>query len=86
MKNIVINQKNSDPLILKDENSDDIKTYTNEISKIMESSKICIIETTYNNVVVRPSEISSIIVTEMENEKSVNTIKKIFDESDILKD
>ena len=86
MKNIVINQKNSDPLILNDENSDDIKTYTNEISKIMESSKICIIETTYNNVVVRPSEISSIIVTEMENEKSVNTIKKIFDESDILKD
>ena len=84
MKKIVINQKNSDPLILEDESSDDIKTYTNEISKIMESSKICIIETTYNNVVIRPSEISSIIVTEVDDKNPI--INKLFDESDILKD
>jgi len=86
MKKIVINQKNSDSLILEDESTDDIKTYTQEISKIMEYSKICIIETTNNNVVVRPSEISSIIVTEVDDKKPIGSINKLFDERDILKD
>jgi len=86
MKKIVIRQKNVEPLILEDNCSDDLHVYTRDFSKIMESSKICIVEISSGNVILKPSEISSIVITE-NNEKSkpVNE-KKLFDSRDVLKD
>ena len=69
MKKIVIHQKNLENIILIDNDSRDLITYTKEISKIMELSKVCILETTSGNIILKPSEISSITVLEFEFEK-----------------
>jgi hypothetical protein len=86
MKKIVINQKNSQPLFLEDDSTEEINSYTKEISKVMESSKICIIETSFGNAIIRPSEINSIFVMEIEDSKQIKNEKKIFDSRDVLKD
>ena len=98
MKKIVINQKNSNVIELLDDDLNDITLYTKDISKLMELSKICIIETTTGSVIIKPSEINSISVFEIENNKkqksSVNqkvensVVSKhvVINQNDVIKD
>lgn len=86
MKKIIIVYKNSSPLTLTDEDSTDLRVYTKELTKIMELSKICILETSDCNVIIRPSEISSILVKDTKSIKDESLEKKIFNKEDIIKD
>lgn len=86
MKKIIIVYKNSSHLTLTDEDSTDLRVYTKELTKIMELSKICILETSDCNVIIRPSEISSILVKDTKSIKDESLEKKIFNKEDIIKD
>jgi hypothetical protein len=99
MKKIVINQKGSKIIELLDDDQTDLTTYTKEISKIMEMTKFCILETTSGNIIVKPSEISSINVLEFDIKKHKNNlnvnqkinelpnvIKPVVNQNDVIKD
>jgi hypothetical protein len=99
MKKIVINQKGSKIIELLDDDQTDLTTYTKEISKIMEMTKFCILETTSGNIIVKPSEISSINVLEFDIKKHKsnlnvnqkinelpNVIKPVVNQNDVIKD
>jgi len=72
MKKITIKQKNSEAIILIDNDNSELTSYTKEISKVMELSKICILETTSGNTILKPSEINSISVEEFEFDKKID--------------
>lgn len=93
MKKIIINQKNSKTIELNDNDDKELSLYTKEISKIMESSKICILETTSGNSIIKPSEIISINVFELNIKQKVNNnnnknfVKEsIVNQDDVIKD
>jgi hypothetical protein len=99
MKKIIINQKDSKVIELLDDDKLDLTTYTKEISKIMELTKVCILETTSGNIIVKPSEICSINVLEVDNKKlksslnhnqKMNEIENIkpvvVNQNDVIKD
>jgi len=93
MKKIIINQKDSKEIELIDDDQKDLVTYTKEISKIMELTKICILETTSGNIIIKPSEICSINVFEVDNKKQKNVNQKInsvkpvvVNQNDVIKD
>lgn len=89
MKKIVIHQENSDIITLLDEDSTNLDSYSNEMIKILESQKICIVETTSGNILLKPSKIISIFVTELEetnNIKKDSKIKKEKNKNEIKED
>lgn len=85
MKRITIIYKKSKPFTLIDNDDTDLKIYTKELTKIMEFSKVCILETTSGNAIIKPSEISSIFIEEESSDKK-ETIKPIFSTEDVIKD
>jgi hypothetical protein len=95
MKKISIYQKDFNIIEMLDDDPGDVTLYTKEISKLMEFSKVCILELTSGNIIIKPSEISSIIITELENKKEksilnqqIETIDKqtVVNKNDIIKD
>ena len=87
MKKIQINQKNADPIVLTDDDNTELKTYSKELSKVMELAKICILETTSGTIILKPSEISSIFIKEIEEDSQKPTSeKRIFNKTDVIKD
>ncbi len=93
MKKIVIYQEKSDPLILLDNDDTVIEVYTKNFSKVLESSKVCIIEVTSNTVLIKPSKINSIVISELTDSNSKEIIKKEknlkiknVEQPDIIKD
>lgn len=92
MKTIRINQKNSDSVVLMDDDSKDLILYTKEVSKILELSKICILETTSGSIILKPSEINSIVINELpelKKEKQKNPKpeeKQEVKKEDVIKD
>jgi ribonuclease HII len=95
MKKIIINQKDSKEIELLDDDQKDLTTYTKEISKIMELTKICILETTFGNIIIKPSEIRSINILEVDNKNQKNINQKIensnvksvvANQNDVIKD
>ena len=86
MKEITINQKNGSPVIVLDNDKSKLNSYTKKLSEIFQSSTVSIFETTTASVIIRPNQISSILVTEKESdEKSKDLIKK-DDHIDIVTD
>jgi hypothetical protein len=65
MKKITIYNDESQELILIDDDDTDLTLYTKQVSKILESQKICILETSSGNAILKPSKINSIFVTEL---------------------
>jgi len=98
MKKIVICHDETNSLTLIDDDDADINSYSKEISKVLESSKICILETSSGNAILKPSKINSIFVTELSspeiNEQKVSNVKtkvvanvkKIMNNEDVIKD
>ncbi len=88
MKKIVIHQENSEIITLLDDDSTDIESYSNEMVKVLESQKVCIIETTSGNVLLKPTKITSIFVTELEeaNIKKDSKVKKEKNKNEIKED
>lgn len=71
MKKIVIIYKNAEPFVLNDNDNSDITSYSKELTKVMELSKICILETSEGSIILRPSEIASIFVKDFELGKGI---------------
>ena len=84
MKTIRIYQENSEHIDLLDKDDSDLVTYTKKISEILESTKICILETTSGVLSIKPSKINSILVDEL-HEKEIE-IEKEPVHIDIIKD
>jgi hypothetical protein len=80
MKRIVIYQENVEPIILNDDSTEQISSYTENISKIFSASKIVTIQATDKVVIIRPTKIVSISISECE-EKIENKI-----EEDVIRD
>ena len=86
MKKIEIHQENIDPIILYDKDYSDLSLYTSELSKILKSKEISILETTSGSVIIKPSKISSISISLFQTEKE-DLKKEIIDENiDVITD
>ena len=64
MKEIIIEKKNGPSLFLQDNDDGNIVEYARKCSKILESNNVSVLETSSSCVVLRPSEITAIQVTE----------------------
>jgi len=80
MKRIVIYQENIDPIILNDDSDEQISSYIDKLSVVFNATKVTTIQTSDKIVIVRPSKIVSILITESE-EKIENKI-----EEDVIRD
>jgi hypothetical protein len=80
MKRIVIYQENIEPIILNDDDTSQISSYVEDLSKILNLKRIVTIQTTDKALIIRPSKISSISVSEI-NDKIENRI-----EEDVIRD
>lgn len=81
MKKICINYENSFTNLIFDDDDSNLEEYTNELSKVLEVSKVTILETSEGNLILRPHKIMSISVTEEELPK----IKSV-EEEDVIRD
>lgn len=95
MKKIMIYTNEKSEITLIDDDDTDLSTYTKQISRIMEMSKICILETTSGTVVLKPSRINCINVLELSlpevSEIVVTSIQKdvtskVKNNLDVIKD
>ena len=80
MKRIVIYQENIEPIILNDDDNSQISSYVENLSKILDLKRIVTLQTTYKLLILRPSKIVSISVSES-NEEIKNRI-----EEDVIRD
>lgn len=65
MKKIIkILQENIEPLIIEDENDEDINLYISNLSKLLSIGNVTILETSSSSLIIRPHKIVSIIVTQ----------------------
>jgi len=72
MKKIIkILQSNVDPLLIEDENDEELNKYVLELSKLLSIGNVTILETSSSSIILRPHQISSIIVTEEGKRKRV---------------
>ena len=86
MKTIKILQKNIGPIIILDDDTSDIKDYTKKLSNILEIGNVSILETSTSNVILRPQQIISILVSEANNNNiklNIGEIETIDTISDI---
>jgi hypothetical protein len=65
-KEITIIQENTSPLVINDSDERDLKAYTSDLSKLLESNNVVILETTSCALITRPHKINSIIVRSLE--------------------
>jgi hypothetical protein len=88
MKKITIFQENSENIILFDDDQTNLLEYTKKISEILESSKICILETPTQIISLKPSKLNSILVSEVEEKGKIQKKNiQVNDQStDIIKD
>jgi len=80
MKRIVIYQENIEPIILNDDDNSQISSYVENLSKILDLKRIVTLQTTDKLLILRPSKIVSISVSES-NEEIKNRI-----EEDVIRD
>jgi methylglyoxal synthase len=86
MKKITIFQENSENIILFDDdhNKTSLLDYTKKITEILESTNICILETSSQIISLKPSKLNSILVTEVEDDSKLE--KEITQPVDVIKD
>lgn len=77
MKKIVIFQENVSNIELVDLDDSDLSSYMKKLSSILELGNISILHTTLTSVVLRPSKVISILISE---EKSSEISEDIVDQ------
>jgi len=80
MKRIVIYQENIEPIVLNDDDNTQISSYVENLSKMLDLKRIVTIQTTDKVLIVRPSKVTSISISEID-EKIENRI-----EEDVIRD
>jgi hypothetical protein len=78
MKRIVISQENTSPIILYDKEYSNFSTYALDVSELMKSKEITLFETTSGTIIIKPSKITSIHISEVE--------EKTFEPTDMIVD
>ena len=69
IRKIIIYQRYSTkPIILTDSSDSSREEIINKITEILKSDKISILETSNDLVIIRPSEIQSILISNQQNE------------------
>jgi len=68
MKRIVIMSEKTSPVEIIDENNDDLQEYTSKLSSILENNNVTILHTSTGSVILRPDKISSVLVSEFNDE------------------
>ena len=77
MKTLIINFKNSS--VELDDNDDlPVEEYTEKISKILDNNNITIIHATSGSIIVRPNEVTSIVVFESEEDEYSDETSETF--------
>lgn len=74
MKRIIISQEHSEPLELLDDDSNDLESYSKIVSEVLESTKVCILQTSTQILILKPSKINSILVSEVEDKKGSKVV------------
>ena len=69
MKNITIYQEGVDPILINDDDDDELVSYSKKISSILENNNISILQSKFISVITRPSKIISIVVEEKVNKQ-----------------
>lgn len=66
MKSIIVNFKDSYSVELNDDDDRDTEKYAENLSKILENNNVTILHATTGSLIVRPNEVTSILVSEEE--------------------
>jgi hypothetical protein len=74
MKQIVIYQEGSSPIVVMDNDDKPLDEYSREISKLLESNNISILHTSTCSTILRPNKISSISVSDTNMPDKENVI------------
>jgi hypothetical protein len=69
MRRIVIYQENTEPIILFDKDFSDFSNYILEFSEIMKYKEVITLEVSSGTVILKPSKISSISISEVKDEE-----------------
>ena len=74
MKKIEILQTGVRPIIIFDDDQTPLIEYTKSVSSLLKNGNVSILETSSNNIILRPQHIYSIIIGESEiiKEKQIN--------------
>jgi len=87
MKKIIkILQKNVEPLLIEDNNEDDLNEYVLNLSNLLSVGNVTILETSSSSIILRPHQITSIIVTEEGTRKRKYTKRKVKPKDESKKD
>jgi hypothetical protein len=94
MKKIIIYVDEKSSITLIDDDDMDLSIYTKQVSRLMELSKVSILETTSGSLILKPSKINFIEVSELSSpeicEKIVLPSKtglgKVKNNLDVIKD
>ena len=60
----------SENVTVLDDDDKDLQEYTKELSSLLKSGNVTILETTTGSLILRPNKITSILVKEMDKEDS----------------
>lgn len=81
MKEIIILQKGISEVVVHDDDKTSLEEYTKEISKLLELGNVVILETSTKNIILRPTNIKSILISEINeelpDEKDEEIVEKI---------
>lgn len=90
-KFIKLIQENVDPVIIEDENDEDLNEYTLKLSNLLSVGNVVILETTTTNAILRPNKITSIVIWEEGKvkrtyKKKDSVMKEVVTDEDIITD
>jgi hypothetical protein len=54
-----------------DKDSEEIQNYTRSLSNILESQKVVILHTTEHSVIIRPSKVTAVIVSDVSDDEPI---------------
>lgn len=93
MKKIIrIIQENVEPLLIEDENEEDLTEYSAKLANLLSVGNVVVLETSTSNTILRPNKIVSIVVNQegkakrVYKKKSTAVIKEDTVQEDIITD
>lgn len=72
------------PIILTDSGKEDITSLKQRISECLSDKKIAILETETDSLIIRPSEIQAVLITDREVSETDNSKKTDYDKKLII--
>lgn len=87
MKKIIeIIQENVNPLVIEDENDEELNEYSLQLSNLLSVGNVVVIETTSCSTILRPNKIVSIVVKEEGRRKRAYKKKVVEKKEEVQED